>query len=233
MLFRSITVEVRIDPYGLTVRDGSGRVVLSSRDGGGDDFAPLGWAAGEVQWRRGLLPGYYEFSPALEPWHRAGRVTSVEKSSDRLTVIIAGDGPSIRVVHELRDATLRVQAELVDRPTDQPVDGAAPRAWHAAFASPADEAFLGFGERFNRTNQRGVDVFSFAEEGGVGGPETEDSRSQFPSGEAMTRSGLPKSRSIQPQVFQKAMLASGWALRGSLAVALKSSPLGVVCITGT
>ena len=33
---RNITVEVRANPYGITVRDGSGRAVLSSRDGGGD-----------------------------------------------------------------------------------------------------------------------------------------------------------------------------------------------------
>ncbi len=185
---RDITVEVRADPYGLTVRDGSGRVVLASRDGGGDDFAPLGWAAGQVQWRRGLLPGYYEFSPALAPWHRAGRVTSVERDGARLTVVISGDGPPIRVVHELRDATLRVQAELSEPP---PAGGAAPRAWHAAFSSPPNEAFLGFGERFNRTNQRGVDVFSFAEEGGVGGTEAEASRTQFPSGEPMTYFPVP------------------------------------------
>ena len=66
-----------------------------------------------------------------------------------------------------------------------------PRAWHSAFASPPDEAFLGFGERFNRTNQRGVDVFSFAEEGGLGGRESEATRAQYPNGETMTYFPVP------------------------------------------
>lgn len=181
---RDIRVEVRAEPYGLTVRDGSGRVVLSSRDGGGADYAPLGWAEGELGWKRGFLPGYFEFLPSLRSWHRAGRVTAAESSGEKLTVIVEGEGPPVRVVHTLRDATLRVEAELTEA-------GPTPRAWQAAFASPADEAFLGFGERFNRVNQRGVDVYSFAEEGGAGSPEAEGGRAQVPNGEAMTYFPVP------------------------------------------
>lgn len=185
-----ITVEVRESPYGLTVRDGTGRVVLASRDGG-DGFAPLGFAAGAVDWQPGLLPGYYQFAFTPSAWHRAGHVTAVEQSSSRLTVVLAEDGSGgrpIRVVHELRAGALRVQAELADVDS---AGGARPRAWQAAFASPSEEAFLGFGERFNRTNQRGVDVFSFAEEGGLGGSEAEHTRTQFPSGEAQTYFPVP------------------------------------------
>lgn len=182
-----LRVEVRTHPYGLKVLDGSGRVVLSSRDGTDDGFSPLGWAAGSVEWKPGVLNGYYEFLPDLDPWQRAGRVTSSELSQDHLTVQIeVPGGPPIRVVHTLRDTALRVEAELV-----QAQDAAPPRAWQATFSSPPDEAFLGFGERFNRTNQRGVDVFSFAEEGGVGGREADKLRAQYPSGEAMTYFPIP------------------------------------------
>lgn len=187
---RDIRVEIRKEPYGLTVRDGSGRIVLTSRDGGEDDFSPLGFSDGEVGWRRSALPGYFEFRPALSPWHRAGRVTSVEQSDERLTVVLEGDGPPVRVTHELRGAALRVQAERFVV-TPESSGTAAPRAWHATFASPSDEAFLGFGERFNRTNQRGVDVFSFAEEGGAGATEASGSREQIPSGESMTYFPVP------------------------------------------
>lgn len=189
---RDLRVEVRSAPYGLTVRDGSGRVVLTSRDGGGEDFSPLAFADGKIDWRRGVLPGYFEFRPALSPWHRAGRVTSVEQTDTRLTVTLEGDGPPIRVVHELRGSALRVEAERIV-PDAEPGSAAepAPRAWHAAFASPDNEAFLGFGERFNRTNQRGVDVYSFAEEGGVGTTESEAGREQIPNGEAMTYFPVP------------------------------------------
>ena len=185
---RDLRVEVRSDPYGLTLRDGSGRVVLTSRDGGGDDFSPLGFADGDIEWRRQVLPGYFEFRPALAPWHRAGRVTSVEQSDTRLTVTLEGAGPPVRVVHELRGSALRVEAERIEQDS---ASEPAPRAWHAAFASPESEAFLGFGERFNRTNQRGVDVYSFAEEGGVGSSESNTSREQIPNGEAMTYFPVP------------------------------------------
>ena len=183
-----IAIEVRRQPYGLRVRDGSGRLVLSSRDGGDEGFAPLGWAEGAVEWKPGVLNGYFEFLPSLSTWHRAGRVTQFEATADRLTVQIeSADSPPLRVVHTLRQGALRVEAERVTSDGSTPP----PRAWQATFASPADEAFLGLGERFNRTNQRGVDVFSFAEEGGIGGRESEGLRSQYPSGEAMTYFPIP------------------------------------------
>ena len=185
-----ITVEIARSPYGVTVLDGAGTPVLESvGDARGDGWAPLAWTSGTIGWRTGgLTKGHYTFVPQLDPWREGWLVVEARERADGLELVLRENGRGearLVVDHTIAASRLRVEARL---------EGAdAPRAMSAAFGTPPDEAFLGFGERFNRTDQRGVSVFAWAEEGGVGTGEDDlvGPTNPTPNGEAMTYYPVP------------------------------------------
>ena len=183
-----IEVEVRAAPYGLRVKDGSGRVVLESVASPGAGYAALDYARGSVEYAPILIAGYTSFTSRLDGFGDALQGAADQASERELVLTLRRtehDEAPIRVKHSVRDGALRVEAELVG--------SQAPRAWEAAFEAPATEGYLGFGERFNRTDQRGKDVWSWVEEGGVGKGEgtLADAENPLPLGEMMTYYAVP------------------------------------------
>ncbi|MBN2492986.1 MAG: glycoside hydrolase family 31 protein [Deltaproteobacteria bacterium] len=186
-----VRLEVAAAPFSYAVFDAQDRAVLQSLGAGeGDGYAALGWTSGEVAIETNVSPGYKTVTPDLEPWRDDWEVIGAEQEQDRLALTLAArDDPAdrgrfIELVFELRPSALRVEVSKAARQ---------PRAWSAAFASSGGEGFLGLGERFNRCDQRGVDVYCWAEEGGIGtgegdppGPEN-----PFPHGEAMSYYPVP------------------------------------------
>jgi hypothetical protein len=154
-----ITVEVTTDPYGFEVRNGAGDVVLSSVTGDADGHGPAAWTSGSVGFQRFLSPGYVTMYPALDPWRDRFRVASAFESQGSLALMLSDTQDAaagcVEVTHTVRASALRVEAVAPEQ---------SPRAWAAGFTSPADEGFLGFGERFNEVDQRGHDVFAWSEE---------------------------------------------------------------------
>ncbi|MCK6530293.1 hypothetical protein L6R50_22970 [Myxococcota bacterium] len=191
-------VVVGTAPYGWTVRDSAGRTVLGTAPGGGGDgYGPLAMTTGSVDWGVVGSPGWFSFEPYLDPWLDSWVAVEASASADRVELrlvpaaAVGEDGeadpsaPAIRVVHRVQEhATLRVEAAA---------EGFEPRAFAAAFASPGDEGFLGLGERYTRTDFRGLDVYNWAEEGGVGTGEGDPSgpANPLPNGESMTYYPVP------------------------------------------
>lgn len=189
-----VSLQVERRPFVYRLRDADGATVLHSLDAGagaGDGYAAVAWTSGSLDWRRGdMTPGHMRLEAELDDWRDAWQVTAAERdgSSLRLTLGPADDpddaGRQIRMALTLRPSALRVE---VDKDQRQP------RAWAAAFTAPADEAYLGFGERFTRIDHRGLDVYAWAEEGGVGAGEGEPPGpdNPYPNGEAMTYYPVP------------------------------------------
>ncbi|HTM19716.1 MAG TPA: TIM-barrel domain-containing protein, partial [Kofleriaceae bacterium] len=183
-----ITVDVRREPFGYTVRNRDGDAVLTTVDGGaGDGFAAAAWTTGTAGYDTFFSPGYGVFYPTLDPWRDGLQVTDATERDGAIdfTLRAPDDDARVHLTLAVRAGALRVTGAL---------DGdAPPRAWAAGFAAADGEGFLGFGERFNRTDQRGIDVFSWTEEGGLGGGEgTEPGvENPFPSGQAMTYYPVP------------------------------------------
>jgi sulfoquinovosidase len=187
-----IELEVRREPYGYAVRDGSGvEVVRTLAEPRGEGYSAFAWTSGETIWSTPFLTkGNFRFETELDAWREQWRVVDAVESDGELTLAFEPrDGardPGVRasVRHALRASTLRVEVA---------VEGATPRAFGAAFESSEDEGFLGFGERFTRTDQRGLRVYSWAEEGGIGAGEGKPSgpNNPMPNGEAMTYYPVP------------------------------------------
>ncbi len=185
-----ITVEVQREPYGFSVVDTNERTVLSTlTEALGEGYAPIAWTTGSVRWSTNpLTAGQFTFRPDLDPWRAGWEVTEANESEGQLEVVLRDERDEgeerLIVRHIVTGSTLRIEAE---------VEGVEPRAMGAAFSTPSEEGFLGFGERFNRTDQRGVAVYSWAEEGGVGTGEGEPvgPDNPVPNGEPMTYYPVP------------------------------------------
>jgi alpha-glucosidase (family GH31 glycosyl hydrolase) len=195
-----LSVEIQTAPYTLIVYDAGGDPMLRSLGAGdGEGYSTLGFTSGELRWDEESGPGYLAPEPDLDPWEDDWVVVDAveEEASLELHLAPAGsvderghvaedEARRVRVVHTLRPGALRVEASL---------EGATelPRAWGSAFESPAEEGFLGLGERFTRTQFRGLDMYSWLEEGGIGQGEDEPSSpsNPWPHGEAMSYYPVP------------------------------------------
>ena len=183
-----VTVEVETSPFRYTVKDAHGTGVLSSAGAGTHDgYGTVGFTRGSLFWGNDVSPGYFTLDSSLEPWRDDWRVVAASQTGDgtlALTLASPNDSACLHATVTLRASTVRVESKY---------DGAQPRAWSAGFASPLDEAFMGFGERFNRIDQRGRALYSWTEEGGLGKSEATPKGpvNPWPNGETMTYYPIP------------------------------------------
>jgi len=192
-----LTLRVERAPYAVSIADAAGHTLRTLGAGNGDGYAALGFARGVVHWRQLVSPGYFDFDTQLEPYADRWQVATAKATADAIAVTLVPcpaapsgcgvadpSGPAVTVTHTLRPGALRVEAST---------EGPAPRAWSAAFASPPSEGFLGFGERFGRTDQRGQSVYVWAEEGGLGTGEADRASrdNPYPNGEQMSYYPVP------------------------------------------
>jgi alpha-glucosidase (family GH31 glycosyl hydrolase) len=176
-----VAVEVTRAPFGYTVRDGGGQIVLRSRQNGKKDgYGALGWNSGRIEWGNIATLGYYTADPVLDVWRDSHEVTAATVRPDRLELALSG---GVRVTFSLRASVLRVEATTTGKA----------RVWEAAFVAPADEGYLGFGERYNKTNQRGMSLYAWPEEGGLSKGEAQpaSATNPWPNGAGMTYYPVP------------------------------------------
>jgi alpha-glucosidase len=172
-----MTIEVATKPYSLTVLDANGNVLVQN--------GTLGWTSGTFGIGKALYNGYFFFEPTFDPWREDLRVVAAHQSDQELDVTLHGDDDAcITVSHVLRAGALRVEAHR---------GGAAPRAWEIGFASPADEAFLGLGERYDQVDHRGLALYNWPEEGGLtmGESVPPGPDNPYPNGGTMTYYPVP------------------------------------------
>jgi sulfoquinovosidase len=182
-------VEVQEEPLSFRIVDGEGRVLLSTLgvDAAGG-YAPVAWTEGTVRYETVQSPAYTAFSADLAPWQNRFEVDDVWRLHNHLGLRLIDpereDAPPVLLSFDVRPHVVRVEMQL---------EGHSPRAWSVGFETPQDEAFLGFGERYNRTNQRGINVYNWTEEGGVGVGEgtLASSKNPWPNGEVMTGYPVP------------------------------------------
>lgn len=207
----ALTVTIQRSPYSFTVADSSGRAVLATRGAGAHDgYGALGWTSGKVFLADIVDAGYYSFDTALDPWRDDLHVVAAAATPTTVELTLEGKNAGcVLVTHTLRAAALRVEAHVGH--------AAAPRAMEAAFVTPADEAFLGFGERYDRVDQRGLSVYAWPEEGGLAKNEATpaSATNPWPNGQTMTYYPVPFFLSTRGYAF---WLDTTWRNQFDLAV---------------
>lgn len=174
-----VVVETR--PLRITVRDRTGGVVYTLD--GVDQAIDLYTVTPQ------LLPGWDGYREAVDVARKTGSASIKSATASEAVVDIAGDDDHVGgslVVTAVGDR-VRLAFRLPPSSRQEPKK----TSLHMPLAD--DEAFFGLGERFATSNHRGQSLYSWAEEGGLGGGEdpAEALGSPFPNGASMTYFPVP------------------------------------------
>ena len=183
-------VDVTVEPFSFVVRGASGEVLRSRGEveGPSGRFAPT---LDRPTFVDGIVPGWDGYRAGDGTWVHGGKARVLERTTTRavLESDVAGD-----IAHlELSVDGARVFASGVMLGAD----GGAPAvrynktSW--GFALPEDEHFFGLGERFATFDHRGWSLYSYAEEGALGGGEgtPPGPENPYPTGPSMTYFPVP------------------------------------------
>lgn len=152
-------------PFGLVVTrlsDGKSLLRSASVPGSKVGFVPASFGHNKGEWSRMLA--WWQYRGKDGAWSASTNLVQYQQKGDRVRFLVgqdggAGQGRIYLVVGPFYDGAVRVAA-------------AAPAATNTnrlalTFHAPGGERYVGFGERFNRVDQRGRIVWSWAEEGGI------------------------------------------------------------------
>ncbi len=177
------TVTVSLDPFSLTIGDGSGKPVLETLSGGGDDaYGGVATTVDVPTYSAQLLEGWDEYAAGEGPFRHATRATVASRTAGSVTLSLTGDGDlAMKLVVSLDGARVHLSLD------------APPNKTTMSFHSTADEHFFGMGERFGTVDHRGWSLYSWAEEGGLGQGENTpvSDTNPYPHGPSMTYFPVP------------------------------------------
>jgi len=180
-------VSVSLEPFVVRILDGKGTEVLRTLEGG--ETGPYGSATATRD--DGLdnvkvIPGWDGFVPEERPWAHAANATLLARTATSASFELrAGSGTIVvDVALEGAKVTLATSARGGDGPWNKT---------SLAFALRPDEHFFGLGERFASVDHRGLSMYSWAEEGGLGGGEgaPRSEMNPSPNGPSMTYFPVP------------------------------------------
>ena len=161
-----LEIFVTLDPFSIeVVRAQDGQLLLST-DGRGADtgFAPIAFTENIGFYWNQFYWGYRGYAGIDRPWTHAQRALFYWEQPDRVVFLIEPDKPLrgtiLFVVGPFYNGAARLAASAL--PGKHDINRLA-----FTFASPQIEKYAGFGERFNRIDQRGRTVEHWSEEGSV------------------------------------------------------------------
>ena len=181
------SVQVRLDPFEIRILDAKGVEVLRTLTrGDAGAYGSPGATRDDGVDNVKVIPGWDAFVPDEKAWTHphAGRLlmrtdtsASFELGAERgsITIDITLEGPKVTILTTAR---------------------AGDPSWNKTtlgFAMRPDEHFFGLGERYGSVDHRGLSMYSWSEEGGLGGGETKvrDEVTPYPNGASMTYFPVP------------------------------------------
>ncbi len=172
-------VSMQLDPLRIAIADAGGRQVL--------ELQGLLSALDLYYLEPQLLPGWEGYREGVREWLPMAPASFAELEHDRAVIAFAGEGATGRLTITTAGDRVRLSFAL-----DPPMAGA-PQKTSLVFALDDGESFFGLGERFASLDHRGQTLYSWAEEGGLGGGEDPEAArgSPFPNGPSMTYFPVP------------------------------------------
>ncbi len=171
------SVHVVASPFAVSIVSADGTHRLDTQGGPRFTFD-------EHTYETQLVPGWDGYRSHERPWTTVtdGQLVGADASSatvtfatatSPVTVVISVDGTTVRYRHQLDDKHFNKTA--------------------LAFALAAGDHFFGMGQRTASVDHRGLMLYSWPEEGGLGGGETVDAgpANPYPNGPSMTYFPVP------------------------------------------
>jgi hypothetical protein len=184
-------VVIDLDPFAIHVFDADGTEVLATLPGDREAYGAPAATIDSGGTTPQLLPGYDGWVDADAPWRRATTGTVIEADGGHATIDLETadvdlrlevvlDGPRVHLVMNAKESADAADAGGLDKTS-------------MSFALPDDEHFFGLGERFASVDHRGLSLYSYAEEGGLGiGEDAPASPTNpAPNGPSMTYFPVP------------------------------------------
>lgn len=195
------TVEVTSNPFALVIKDKQGNVLLETSNARSTTdpsdpmraYAPLAVTHNTDLTTPVIMKGWDYYRGEDGPWTQVSRVTSINAAGDMLTVKLATGlaEPNVTLTITSQGIGLHLVASVDEGP--KPNADTTINRVSMAFAMHPDDHFLGFGERFVYTDQRGKFLYSWVEDGGFGHGEGTPVGvgNPSPSGPAQTNVPIP------------------------------------------
>ncbi len=208
----SASVRVTLKPFTIAVLNGAGETVLESLPTGTSTESDNGSAYGapaatvdDFTIEPRLLPGWDGYTAAERPWRHAGSAEVLEQTPSSLTLNLSGTDVTARFEISMEGTRARFHFDAsTPKDPDTTYDITPPTAAKLAqagefnkatfaFKSPLDEHFFGLGERYASLDHRGLSLYTWAEEGGIGIGENEplSPTNPMPNGPSMTYFPVP------------------------------------------
>ncbi|MBX3185428.1 MAG: glycoside hydrolase family 31 protein [Labilithrix sp.] len=193
------SVEITLDPFVVRILDARGNEVLRTLpEGAGDPYGSPGATRDDGVDNVKVLPGWDAFVPDEKPWAHGARATLLARTGTSASFELPVTGGAI-VVDVAIDGTLFDRVTLTTSArggvstSSVPASEAAFNKTSVAFALRPDEHFFGLGERNASVDHRGLSMYSWAEEGSLGGGEGKprDDANPYPNGPSMTYFPVP------------------------------------------
>lgn len=188
-------VEFSLEPFVLRILDANGNTVLETATGAGTDAygGPAG-ARDEPLFAAKSLPGWDGYEESLvDGWKRASSATVREQRVNGATIELQDESKSVFIELDVTFQGPRVRLTMQAR---EHADSAKPSAidkTSLSFVLRDNEHFYGLGERYASIDHRGLSLYSYAEEGGLGQGESapKDFTAPLPNGPSMTYFPVP------------------------------------------
>ena len=180
------TLTITLDPFALRVTDADGKLLLETASGEGA-YGAVSATVDTPFTIAKALPGWDTYAANEAPWTQATRARVLEQTGTSAKLEIRGEGIVI-------DFSAEVAGDRVKMAMSASGSGGEPfNKTSVAFDLPADERFFGLGERFATLDHRGQSLYTWAEEGALGGGEGAEvgSKNPFPNGPSMTYFPVP------------------------------------------
>jgi len=161
-----VRVLIELEPFAIHVLDPSGAEVLATTPGDSDAYGAPAATVDRGGTTPQLLPGYDGWVDADDAWRRATNGTLVDSDDTHATIDLAGPTVDLRLV--VRVDGPRVKLTLDGKESASASDAGELNKSSMSFRLPKDEHFFGLGERYASVDHRGLSLYSYAEEGGLG-----------------------------------------------------------------
>ncbi len=195
------TVEVQTRPFALVIKDKSGNVLLETAKAKTTKdpadamraYSPLSVTHNTDLTAPVVMVGWDYYRGEDSPWTQVSRVLSITKDPNTLTIVLGTGLPEGRVTLTITSQGIGLHLVASIDPVANVNPDIAVNRVSMAFAMHDDDHFLGFGERFVYTDQRGKFLYSWVEDGGFGHGEGTPlgAGNPSPSGPAQTNIPIP------------------------------------------
>lgn len=188
-------VEVRFEPFELGFLDAQGNEVLTTATGKGlDAYGEPAGAIDQPTFASKTLPGWDGYQEDVGAgWERASLAKVTEQRADGVKVELSRPAGGLFIDIDVTMTGPRVRLHMNVRQSESAAATNELNKSSLSFVLRDNEHFYGLGERYASVDHRGLSLYSYAEEGGLGQGESAPNEhiAPLPNGPSMTYFPVP------------------------------------------